>query len=99
MRGLLARLPFRRRNTEAPPARWEEPGRAPSALLGLASGIAGAAAPVVVPAVLALLLGRATRREIADSDGQLSGRGYSTAAFVLGIYSLVATPFVVASVL
>lgn len=78
---------------------WEAPGRAPSAMAGLVAGISGAVVPVIVPAVLAWWLGRSTRHEITDSQGQLSGRGFSTAAFVLAGYSLLATIALVSSAL
>jgi len=63
----------------------------------LVAGISGAAIPIVVPAVLACWLGRATRREIAESGGQLGGRGFAVAAFALSAYSLLATVGLVVS--
>ena len=57
----------------------------------LVAGIGAAVAPIVLTAVLTWWLARAARREIVHSDGQLDGTGITTAAFVLAIYSLVAT--------
>ena len=77
--------------------RWEEPGRAPSAVPALLAGLSGTVIPVVVPAALAWWLGRSAWREIASSGGQLGGRGFAVAAFVLAGYSLFATVALVAS--
>lgn len=80
-----------------PSTRWQAPGRAPSATPALVAGIGAAAFPVVIPAALAWWLARAARREIGHSDGQLDGKGVTTAAYVLAVYSLVATVALVTS--
>jgi hypothetical protein len=84
---------------DVPDVRWRAPGRAPSAVPALAAGVLAAAAPLIVTAALAFWLARTARREIAASQGQLDGAGFATAAFVLAVYSLIATSALVATAL
>jgi hypothetical protein len=89
----------RSRGTEPPTIRWEEPGRAPSALPALIAGITSAVLPILIPTLFAWVLARAARREIRASDNQLWGRRLVTVAFILTGYSLLGTAGLVTAAL
>jgi hypothetical protein len=49
----------------------------------------------LVPAIIAIVLGRMSKQKIDASGGQIGGRGLAQAGFILGIVTTVMTVFVI----